>query len=72
MTAYERALEEQIAYLQAELERYRAAQRRAAAETQDFASLPTEDGPPIRWAMRDPNFLQWWLLRQQVQGGQRR
>jgi len=66
VTPYERALLEQIAYLEAELERYREAQRRAAEP------LPTEDDEPIAWAMRDERFLQWRLLRQQVQGGQRR
>jgi len=56
MTAIERAIEEQIAYLEAELERIRA--ERAAAELAD-----TPDSP-IAWALRDPQFRKWLLRRQ--------
>lgn len=57
-TAYERALREQIAFLTAELERV------LAAQVIPPAALPTEDDPPIEWALRDPGFRQWLLKRQ--------
>lgn len=66
MTPYERALLEQIAFLETELERYRAEQERAAQP------LPTGADPPIAWALRDPKFLQWRLLKQQIEGSPRR
>lgn len=62
MTAYERALREQIAFLEAELERYRETQPRL---------LPTEDDEPIEWALRDPHFREW-LLRRQLQSSEAR
>ncbi len=62
MTTYERALLEQIAFLEAELERYRQAQK----------PLPTPDDPPIAWALRDPGFLQWRLLKRSIEEEVRR
>lgn len=56
LTAYERAIREQIAFLVAELERVRA--ERSAEE------IATWDDSPIAWALRDPNFRQWLLRRQ--------
>ncbi len=59
MTAYERALEEQIAYLEKELARVRA-------ERETPKDPPPPDAAPIEWAMRDPGFRQW-LLRKQLE-----
>lgn len=56
MTPYERAIEEQIAYLEAELARYRREQaQRRPIDASD---------PPIAWALRDPQFQVWLLKRQ--------
>lgn len=57
-TAYERALREQIAYLEDELQRYR--DERAQAE---LTAMPDS---AIGWALRDPGF-QDWLLRRQLE-----
>jgi len=62
LTAYERAICEQIDYLKAELERIRA-QRAAAAA----AAVP-HDESPMSYALGDPNFRLWLLQRQLEQG----
>lgn len=64
MTAYEKALREQIAFLEDELRRYQ--------NERDRGALPGPDDPPIDWALRDPRFLQWRLLRQQLESKVRR
>lgn len=56
MTPYERALHEQIAFLQDELARID--DERAVEE------LAAPDDSPIAWALRDPQFRQWLLRRQ--------
>lgn len=56
MTPYERAIEEQIAFLTAELERIR--------DTRAAQQLPEPDDSPIGWALRDPQFRAWLLRRQ--------
>jgi hypothetical protein len=58
VTALERALLEQIAFLTSELERIRA--ERAAQE------LAEDKDSPISYALRDPGFRAW-LLRRQLQ-----
>jgi hypothetical protein len=56
MTPYERALLEQIAFLEDELERIR--DERKAAE------LAAPPDSAMGWALRDPQFRQWLLRRQ--------
>lgn len=56
MTPYERALLEQIAYLEQELER--VSDERKAAE------LEERPDSALGWALRDPQFRQWLLRRQ--------
>ena len=56
MTAYERALREQIAFLEDELRRYLS--ERAGAH------LAEPDESPIGYALRDPKFRAWLLARQ--------
>lgn len=57
LTAYERAISEQIEYLQSVLDNIRA--QRAAA-----AAVVAPDDSPMAWALGDPNFRQWLLRRQ--------
>lgn len=59
VTAYETALLEQIAFLRAELDRYRD-ERRAV-------ELAETDKTPLGWALRDPGFRAW-LLKKQLEG----
>jgi hypothetical protein len=56
VTAIERALLEQIAFLEAELERVR--------QEQAIVREAQEDDSPINYALRDPNFRQWLLKKQ--------
>ena len=58
MTPLEKAIEEQIAFLESELARIRL--KRVAAE------LAESDESPIGYALRDPGFRAW-LLRRQLQ-----
>jgi hypothetical protein len=63
VTAYERALREQIAFLEDELRRY--------LDERAVEALAENDDSPIGYALRDPKFVAW-LLRRQLESAVRR
>ena len=56
MSPYERALREQIAFLEDELRRY--------LDERAGEALAESDESPIGYALRDPQFRAWLLRRQ--------